>query len=170
MEPSQCWVECILLPYLITLCFRVKWDAKMRLQSTSESHVLKTAFCFPLPSSPGLLHLYSWPSGAVQLCMCRAVGWIKEKWCATLQVRRRLGRYRIYSHSVRETQLCQILVLWWASGPMPNLRSEDIQNRCHTSGRNKYYMSVLYMWSLWCDSFYPLGTERNFDVMCCFIC
>lgn len=45
----------------VTLCFCVKWDAKTRLQSPSESHVLQTAACFLLPSSPGRRHLCAWP-------------------------------------------------------------------------------------------------------------
>lgn len=86
----------------VTLCFRVKWDAKMKLQSPSESHVLQTAVCVLLPSSPGLLHLCWWPSGAVQLCMCRAVGWIKEKWCVTLVCKKKVSEVQDI-HSQNET-------------------------------------------------------------------
>lgn len=102
MEPGQCCVYYYLT--WVTFCFCVKLDAKTRLQSPSESHVLQTAVCVLLPSSPGLLHLCLWPSGAVQLCMCRAVGWIKEKWCITLVCKKKVGEVQdIHSQSKRSS-------------------------------------------------------------------
>lgn len=88
----------------VILCFCVKWDAKTRLQSPSDSHVLQTAACVLLPNSPGLLHLCLWPSGAVQLCMCRAFGWIKEKWCATLVCKKKASKVKdIHSENERSS-------------------------------------------------------------------
>lgn len=122
MEPGQCLCAVYHRLTWVTLCFRVKWDAKTRLQSPSESHVLQTAVCVLLPSSPGLPHLCWWPSGAVQLCMCRAVGWIKEKWRVTLVCKKKVSEVQdIQLNRMREAPHCQMMVLWRAFGAILTL-------------------------------------------------
>lgn len=100
----------------LTLCFRVKWDAKTRLQSPSESHVLQTAACVLLPSSPGLLHLRARPRrrGAVPV---RVELPAESKKIAALHWYARAGsqRCRTCAHRVEEVPRYQLATLWRAS-------------------------------------------------------
>lgn len=145
-QPKLCAV-CYYLTWA-TLCFRVKWDAKTRLQSPSESHVLQTAACVPLPSSPGLPHLRARPRRR-RAVLVRVEPPAESKKIAALHRYAREGSQRCRTHArrVEEVPRYQMATLWRAfvcrAEATATASDEFDENMKHFINRPNYNQSCL---------------------------